>query len=727
MKSENPQINKPKHWYEMGLSDMPKKQTVIACILRVTVGTALGASLALALTIPNLPQFKSRAQINPQTVNQQVNNIYTPQAAATASFSLSPASGDFKIGEIFPIDIQLNTGGAQIVAVSAYLRYDKTKLEAVSIDPSGSVFSYEAENTIDASNGRILTTRGQPTPGVNGSALQVARVNFRGLSSVNSSAITLDFTGVDANGDSGAILDDGLGSDVLNSVSGGAYNITAASCAEDWTCANWSACSSGQRTRACADGNSCGTTAQKPIEAETCSLSACSENWTCAAWSDCSDNQRVRTCADGNSCGTETDKPIFAQDCSLPTNTDSVAPNTRIIKGPLKPAKAKMVKIIWDGSDDQTAGADLEFSFRMDNGPWSPYQKIKEKEFTGLYKGGHSIEIRARDQAGNIDSTPAKISFIVDPDTGVITGPANGGSPQIRIFNLNGKVKKQFYAYEKTFRGGVSFAVKDMGDDATREIITGPGKGRDPEVRLFRMDGSIIDRFLAYPKTFKGGVNVAAGDLDGDGNKEIITAPQSGIQKIKVFKFQKGKWTSVNWDFYAYLGLASGINITVGDFDNDRKDEIAAVPSIGGQAIIKIFGLRNGKIKLLTPQIQAFTKKFRGGAYIASGDLNADGKDEIVASVASKGGPQIQVFGINRSGKYALANPGFFAFSKKMKNGVAVGVGDIDGNGKGEIIASVAGKGAPLVRVFSSNGKIKIHEFRGLPFKSFSGLRAGEW
>ena len=727
MKSENPQINKPKHWYEMGLSDMPKKQPVIAWILRVTVGTALGASLALALTIPNLPQFKSRAQINPQTVNQQVNNIYTPQAAATASFSLSPASGDFKIGEIFPIDIQLNTGGAQIVAVSAYLRYDKVKLEAVSIDSSSSVFSYEAENTIDASNGRILTTRGQPTPGVNGSALQVARVNFRGLSSVNSSAITLDFIGIDANGDSGTILNDGLGSDVLDNVSNGSYNILAASCVEDWTCANWSTCSNGQRTRACADGASCGTVTQKPLEAETCSLSDCSENWTCAAWSDCSDNQRTRACADGNSCGTETDKPNLAQDCSLPIDTDSVAPNTKIISGPLKPVKAKSVKIIWDGLDDQTASADLEFSFRMDNGPWSPYQKIKEKEFTGLHKGGHIIEVKARDQAGNEDRTPAKISFIVDPDTGVITGPANGGSPQIRIFDLRGKVKKQFYAYEKSFRGGVSFAVKDMGDDATREIITGPGRGREPEVRLFRMDGSIIDRFLAYPKTFKGGVNVAAGDLDGDGNKEIITAPQSGIQKIKVFKFQKGKWTSVNWDFYAYAGSPVGVNIAIGDFDGDRKDEIAAVPSIGGPAIIKIFGLRNGKLKLLAPQIQAFSKNFRGGAYIASGDLNADGKDEILVSVASNGGPQIQIFSINKAGKYALTNPGFFAFSKKMKNGAAVGVGDIDGNGKGEIIASVAGKGAPLVRVFSSNGKIKIYEFRGLPFKSFSGLRAGEW
>src|SRR3989304_9061816 len=117
MKTEISQADKPKHWYEMGLSDMPQKQPVIAWILRITVGTTLGASLALALTVPNLPQFKSRAQINPQTVNQQINNIYTPQAAATAVLSITPASGTFKIGEIFSIDIQLNTGGEQRVPV----------------------------------------------------------------------------------------------------------------------------------------------------------------------------------------------------------------------------------------------------------------------------------------------------------------------------------------------------------------------------------------------------------------------------------------------------------------------------------------------------------------------------------------------------------------------------------------------------------------------------------
>ena len=163
----------------------------------------------------------------------------------------------------------------------------------------------------------------------------------------------------------------------------------------------------------------------------------------------------------------------------------------------------------------------------------------KRKEFTGLHKGGHIIEVKARDQAGNEDKTPAKISFTVDPDTGVITRSGPRRQPAASYFLSQGQSQKQFYAYEKSFKGGVSFAVKDLGDDTVREIITGPALGREPEVRLFRMDGSIIDKFWPIPRTFKGGVNVAAGDLDGDGNKEIIVSPQSGIQKLKPLNSKK--------------------------------------------------------------------------------------------------------------------------------------------------------------------------------------------
>lgn len=42
-------------------------------------------------------------------------------------------------------------------------------------------------------------------------------------------------------------------------------------CTEDWSCTNWSSCTSNQKTRTCTDSNSCGTTENKPAESQSCS------------------------------------------------------------------------------------------------------------------------------------------------------------------------------------------------------------------------------------------------------------------------------------------------------------------------------------------------------------------------------------------------------------------------------------------------------------------------
>ena len=151
------------------------------------------------------------------------------KAANQASFKFTPASGIYQVGQTFPVDIQLNTDGSQIVAISAYISYDKTKISALSIDISGSAFRYEVENTIDSANGKILITRSQPTPGVSGASVQVARVNFQALTAINPSYVSFDFINADASGDSGAILDDGIGTDILSSTTNASFIINAVS------------------------------------------------------------------------------------------------------------------------------------------------------------------------------------------------------------------------------------------------------------------------------------------------------------------------------------------------------------------------------------------------------------------------------------------------------------------------------------------------------------------
>jgi hypothetical protein len=83
-----------------------------------------------------------------------------------------------------------------------------------------------------------------------------------------------------------------------------------------------------------------------------------------------------------------------------------------------------------------------------------------------------------------------------------------------------------FLAYDTTFRGGVYVAVGDVNGDTRPDIITVPGRRIASHVRVFDALTSVeLSSFLAYPNSFKGGTSVAAGDVNGDSRADVITAP----------------------------------------------------------------------------------------------------------------------------------------------------------------------------------------------------------
>lgn len=154
----------------------------------------------------------------------------------------------------------------------------------------------------------------------------------------------------------------------------------------------------------------------------------------------------------------------------------------------------------------------------------------------------------------------------------VITGTTNGGGPQVSIFSPTGKLLGSFFAYDKNSRGGVNVALGDIDGDGQDEIITGPGIGLEPIIKIFTLKGVLKNSFLVYDKKFKGGVSVAVGDVNGDGNNEIVTAPGvGGGPHIKIFN-RKGETL---FNFFAYdKSYHGGVKISLSDVNNDGQVEI---------------------------------------------------------------------------------------------------------------------------------------------------------
>lgn len=289
----------------------------------------------------------------------------------------------------------------------------------------------------------------------------------------------------------------------------------------------------------------------------------------------------------------------------------------------------------------------------------------------------------------------------------IITTPASGGGPQVRILDGSGTEITHFFAYPSSYRGEFQVAIGDVNGDGDNNIVVAPGAGFGPNVRVFTSGGNYIGQFNVYDSNFRGGVNIAVGDIDGDAVDEIITVPSSrGGSNVRIFGYRNGSFVPTTENFMAYNeNFRGGVNITTGDIDNDGIDEIITAPKSQGGPNVRVFGKRGNEIKPTTPGIMAYHSAFRGGVTLTSCDVDGDGTEEIITGIQKDGAPHIRIFGVKEGeDAVSLLSPGFFAFDTSFRGGVNLACSDIDLDGNGDIIASIASKGKPIVRIFDKDG-----------------------
>jgi FtsP/CotA-like multicopper oxidase with cupredoxin domain len=286
------------------------------------------------------------------------------------------------------------------------------------------------------------------------------------------------------------------------------------------------------------------------------------------------------------------------------------------------------------------------------------------------------------------------------PETPIYaTGAGAGGGPAVSVYNsLNNSVLNTFFAFESSFTGGVQTAVADVNNDGISDLIVGAGPGGGPRVIVYNgatnFSTTLFD-FFAFSTAFSGGVSVAGGDFNADGFADIVVgAGPGGGPQVNIFD---GRTGNVLTQFFAYdQSFRGGVTVAVGDIDGSSFNSVITGAGAGGGSHVKSF--RNSRFFMIgdtrilpgnqaitmnqTGEFMAYQAAYTGGVQVAVG-LNAgtsQGGFYRILTGTLTGGPEVTVWD-------AMANHNmmdtpdvifekvtdFFAFDSTQTTGVRVG------------------------------------------------------
>ncbi len=301
---------------------------------------------------------------------------------------------------------------------------------------------------------------------------------------------------------------------------------------------------------------------------------------------------------------------------------------------------------------------------------------------------------RGTDNAAESPRLPAPVNFETFPNLAaasklVAAGAGAGGGPRVTVTNVQtGQKVRDFFAYEPTFTGGVTTALGDVTGDLVDDIVVGAGPGGGPRIRVFDgVTGAVVRDFFAFEPTFTGGVTVAVGDTNGDGLGDLVVgAGVGGGPRVSVFD---GETLGVLQNFFAFeSGQRGGVTVAAGDVNDDGVSDLVVGSGPGGGPRVGVF---DGLSLAVLSNFFAFDPSMRTGVSVAAGDTDGGGAAEVIVG-AGPGGAGVRTF----DGRTGTRRLDLSPLPASYTGGARVAVADVNGDGLADLVVG-SGVGDPLL------------------------------
>ncbi|QEL17266.1 FG-GAP-like repeat-containing protein [Limnoglobus roseus] len=241
--------------------------------------------------------------------------------------------------------------------------------------------------------------------------------------------------------------------------------------------------------------------------------------------------------------------------------------------------------------------------------------------------------------------------------------------------------------------------------NAVVRFAVGSGEGVASTVSAVNSNGEPVWTLTPFGDS-TGGVRTASGDFDKDGVKDVVVGTGPGVPtQVRIFSGETQKELFSISPFEA--AFTGGVYVTVGDINGDGVPELVITPDEGGGPRARVFD--GATFNLIDDFFGIDDPNFRGGARAAVGDLNGDGHGDLLVAAGFGGGPRVAGYDgttLGTTQRQKLFGD-FFAFEQTLRNGVFLAAGDFNNDGQADLVAGGGPGGGPRVLILNGSSLLR--------------------